>query len=55
MNKIYAFVAPKIFGGQGKSPVAGEGVEKVDEAFHFNLKNVEKFGEDVLLEYDGTL
>ena len=55
VSKIYAFLAPKIFGGQGKSPVAGEGVEKVEEAFHFNLKNTVNFGEDILLEYERTL
>lgn len=51
VSKIYAFVAPKIFGGKAKSPVGGEGVSLVDEAFGFSLENVTHFDDDVLLEY----
>jgi len=51
VSKIYAFVAPKIFGGKAKSPVGGAGITFVDEAFGFNLKNVTRFDDDVLLEY----
>ncbi len=46
---IYAFVAPKIFGGNAKSPVAGLGVEKTSEAFEFKLEKIRRFGEDILL------
>ena len=54
VNHVYAFVAPKIFGGGGsaKSPVGGEGVERLVEAFRFSLKDVKHFGLDVLLEYE---
>ena len=54
VNHVYAFVAPKIFGGGGsaKSPVGGEGVERLVEAFRFSLKDVKHFGPDVLLEYE---
>ena len=51
VNKIYAFVAPKIFGGQAKSPVGGAGVNLVEEAFEFMLEKISQFGDDVLLEY----
>ena len=50
MNKIYAFVSPKIFGGAGKSPVGGGGVSLVSEAFQFSLEKISQIGEDVLLE-----
>lgn len=51
VNKIYAFVAPKFFGGAGKSPVGGEGVNLPSEAFNFQLEKISRFGDDVLLEY----
>lgn len=51
VRKIYAFVAPKLFGGTAKSPVGGEGVSLVDEAFTFNLEKITQIGDDVLLEY----
>ena len=46
---IYAFVAPKIFGGNAKTPVAGLGVENPSQAFEFNLKKIQRFGGDILL------
>ena len=51
VNKIYAFVAPKIFGGIAKSPVGGEGVNIPSEAFNFRLKKTTRFDDDILLEY----
>ena len=51
VSKIYAFVSPKIFGGVGKSPVGGEGVNFVEESFKFNLEKITRFDEDILLEY----
>ena len=52
VNHIYAFVAPKVFGGAGKSPVAGSGVESPEEAFSFRLERSEIIGDDILLEYE---
>ena len=52
VNKIYAFVAPKIFGGeQAKTPVSGLGVELPEQAVRLKLQGVERIGEDLLLEY----
>ncbi|SFG19797.1 bifunctional diaminohydroxyphosphoribosylaminopyrimidine deaminase/5-amino-6-(5-phosphoribosylamino)uracil reductase RibD [Oribacterium sp. WCC10] len=51
VNEINVFMAPKIFGGNAKSPVGGEGVMHPDEAYRFILKNIEHTGEDVLLRY----
>ena len=53
VNRVMAFVAPKIFGGaDAKAPVAGLGVETPSQAF--GLKNMEyrRIGEDLLLEAD---
>jgi len=49
VDQIYTFVAPKIFGGAGKSPVGGEGVELVDEAYRFEVCSKLSIGEDVLI------
>ena len=51
VSKIYAFVAPKIFGGSGKSPVGGEGISLPSEAFNFRLEKTSRFSDDLLLEY----
>lgn len=50
-QKIYAFLSPKIFGGSGKSPVMGEGIEKVEEAFEFKLDGLLRIDDDIMLEY----
>ena len=52
VNKIYAFFAPKIFGGKAKSPVSGDGISKVEEAFSFQLKEIKQFSGDILLEFN---
>ena len=51
VNEVDAYVAPKIFGGAGHSPVDGEGVSLPDEAYRFRLAKTEQYGEDVLLIY----
>ena len=51
VNKIMAFLAPKIFGGENaKSPVAGAGVSQVSEAFFLENIEYQKIGEDLLIE-----
>lgn len=49
---VYAFVAPKSFGGNAKSPVSGEGVENPSKAFNFILKETKKIENDILLKYE---
>ena len=51
VNKIYAFVSPKIFGGMAKSPVGGEGRVHIADAFSFSLEKTSQFDDDLLLEY----
>ena len=51
-NYVYAFMGAKVFGSEGKSPVSGEGVDTVEEAFCFRLKKVRAFGDDILAEYE---
>ena len=53
VNKVQAFIAPKIFGGvSAKTPVGGWGIEKILECIRLENVNVEKFGKDILLEGD---
>lgn len=52
VQHIFAFCAPKIFGGTAKSPVAGSGIDSPSEAFTFSLSAIHQFRNDILLEYD---
>ena len=50
VRKVQAYLAPKLFGGSGKTPVMGYGVSLPDEAFHLTSPTVTRLGEDLLLE-----
>ena len=51
VNKVQAYIAPKLFGGENaKAPIGGEGVEAVSEAFGLEIQNIERIGEDILIE-----
>lgn len=53
VNRIEAYVAPKLFGGVGfYTPVGGEGVELATQALCCKLLSVEQVGEDMLLTYE---
>ena len=51
VNEIDAFIAPKIVGGNGKSPVAGIGVETLDEAYMLELLSMETIDGDICARY----
>lgn len=51
VNEIKAFVAPKIFGGSGKSPVDGIGVNIPDEAYLLETNDITKIGNDIMISY----
>lgn len=51
VHEVKAFFAPKIFGGRGKSPVEGVGVEYPDEATMLKLENVKQIGEDLMVTF----
>ncbi|WMJ84696.1 bifunctional diaminohydroxyphosphoribosylaminopyrimidine deaminase/5-amino-6-(5-phosphoribosylamino)uracil reductase RibD [Oscillospiraceae bacterium LTW-04] len=51
VNKLQAYVAPKLFGGaEAKSPVEGLGVESPECAFRLTPPQVTWLGDDILLE-----
>ncbi len=50
VNMVQTYVAPKLFGGNGQSPVAGVGIDHPDEALLLGRPVVTMVGEDILLE-----
>lgn len=52
VEAITVFIAPKIIGGKAaKTPVEGIGIERLQDAPAFNLTKMEKFDQDICLEY----
>lgn len=52
VQKVQAYIAPKIFGGQkAKTPVGGNGVDSPDDAFLLADRELTILGDDILLEY----
>ncbi len=50
VDKVVAFIAPVIIGGENaKTPVAGEGVDKIVDAIKLKQVNVERFGDDLMI------
>lgn len=53
VKHIYAYIAPKIFGGEGaKTPVSGMGIDLPDKCFSLKRTSFKEIGEDILVEYD---
>lgn len=50
VNKVQAYIAPKLFGGAAKSPIMGVGIDSTDKAFILSSPIITKLGDDVLLE-----
>ncbi|MST62354.1 bifunctional diaminohydroxyphosphoribosylaminopyrimidine deaminase/5-amino-6-(5-phosphoribosylamino)uracil reductase RibD [Peptostreptococcus anaerobius] len=50
VDKVQAYISPKIFGGIAKTPVAGKGIDFPDNAIRLSKPKVRYFGEDILLE-----
>lgn len=51
VDKVNAFIAPKIIGGSGaKTPVGGEGKAYMRDSILLNRINVQRFGDDIMIE-----
>ena len=50
VQRVQAYVAPKLFGGRAKSPVEGLGVEAPDQAIRLRNLTATQIGADFLLE-----
>ena len=48
---VQVYVAPKLFGGDGLSPIGGMGIATPDEAVLLSQPAVTHLGQDLLLEY----
>ena len=53
VQKVYCYIAPKLFGGQGaKTPVEGQGVSSPAAGIRLSAPCVSVIGDDLLLEYE---
>ncbi len=52
VNRIHTYIAPKLFGGAGKNPIAGPGVPSPADAIQLSAPKVSVIGDDILLEMD---
>jgi len=51
VDKVNVFIAPKILGGEGaKTPVGGIGKEFMKDAIELKDIDIQKFGEDIMIE-----
>ncbi len=50
VDKIYMFIAPKLFGGDGLSAFAPLGISLPDQAVNLRFEKPRYFGRDILLE-----
>jgi diaminohydroxyphosphoribosylaminopyrimidine deaminase/5-amino-6-(5-phosphoribosylamino)uracil reductase len=50
VNKVYAYIAGKLVGGQdARSPVEGNGIEKMRDAVQLSEITIDKVGEDICI------
>ena len=53
MIKLYAYIAPKLFGGaDAKTPIEGMGTDSPTHAVMLGSSKVTKLGDDFLIECD---
>lgn len=51
VDKVNVYIAPKLIGGQGaKTPLGGNGIERLKDAFEIRNMDVRFVGEDILIE-----
>lgn len=50
VRRVQAYVSPKLFGGDGTSPVRGRGVALPEEAWRLENPEISRIGEDFLVE-----
>ncbi len=50
VQKLWAFVAPKLIGGTGYSPIADLGIDRMDQALQLDRTQWEPVGQDLLFQ-----
>lgn len=52
INKVFAYIAPKIFGGSfAKTAVGGRGIDSPNDAYQLKNRQITLLDDDILLEY----
>jgi diaminohydroxyphosphoribosylaminopyrimidine deaminase/5-amino-6-(5-phosphoribosylamino)uracil reductase len=49
INKIYAFIAPKIIGGDGINPIGNLGIDRMANAKLLTNVHIKTIGDDILV------
>ena len=50
VDEVHTYIAPKVFGGMGKSPVTGLGIDELDDAIELCITDISRVGKDLLIE-----
>lgn len=51
VDKVHAFIAPKIIGGNtAKTPVGGQGKAHMEDAINLECIDIHRFGDDIMIE-----
>lgn len=50
VDEVHTYIAPKIFGGNAKTPVGGEGIGSIEDAVILDPVKITKIGDDILVE-----
>lgn len=51
VNRVQAYIAPRIFGGEAaKTPVAGNGISRIEDCVRLRNRTVRLIGDDILIE-----
>ena len=49
VDRVFAFIAPMIIGGEANTAVAGKGSDKLSDAYQLERVTTTRFGEDILI------
>ena len=50
VDEVHTYIAPKIFGGDAKTPVGGDGIGRIEDAVILDPVKITKLGDDILVE-----
>ena len=50
VDEVHTYIAPKIFGGNAKTPVGGEGIRNISDAVMLDPVKITKLGDDIFVE-----
>lgn len=50
VDEVHTYIAPKIFGGNARTPVGGEGIRNISDAVMLDPVKITKLGDDIFVE-----